>query len=115
MILGQEVAKAIDFPDEIEGHRVITGAPIGGARIPGIFVCKEWAPFIVEPPMICGKAIGLQLSHPTIGELYVVTAHLSATTSREDYETSLADFRHVIASVPSDADVICGVDANTSF
>ncbi len=89
VLLGQEVTKAAFFPSEVDGHIVITGATRGGARIPGIVVCDEWSDYIASEPVFKGMTVGVLLDHPQIGPIFLISAHLSATTSRDDYQNSL--------------------------
>ena len=55
------------------------------------------------------------LDHPRLGKLFIISAHLDAGTSRDAFEASLTDWEYLVTRCPNDANLICGVDANSNL
>ena len=62
-----------------------------------------------------GSAVGVKLQLPFLGLVFIVCAHLSATSSRTDFYQTLDDLETILKVVPNDAIVICGTDANCNL
>ena len=86
IILLQELTKArriAVLPSGVNGHLVRADAPISGVRVPGIVIHDEQAEYAVEEAIVRPGVAAQLLDHPILGKLFLVTAHLDATTSRE--------------------------------
>ena len=118
VLLIQEFTKAIKnpLPQHLDGWLVIANATTSGVRVPGAAVSPALSDFVTEDPTMCGDdVVSFVLHHPLLGDIYFVTAHLDATTSRDAYAQSLANLDFLLGRCPSDAALCCGIDANTSL
>ena len=118
VILIQEFTKAIKnpLPRHLDGWLVIADASQSSVRVPGAAVCPALANFVNEDPLMCGDdVVSFLLQHPLLGDIYFVTAHLDATTSRDAYAQSLANLDYVLSRCPSEAALCCGIDTNTNL
>ena len=118
VILAQEFTKAVKhpMPSHMDGTMVIADTPSCGIRVPGAMICDSLVEFVEQDKiLVCGSVLSFVLRHPELGDLYFISAHLDATTSRSAYAQSISNLDFVISQCPNDAAICCGVDANSNI
>ena len=79
-------------------------------------ICNSLAEFVEQDNIVvCGSVLSFVLRHPVLGDLFFVTAHLDATTSRKAYAQSISNLDYVISQCPSEAALCCGIDASANL
>ena len=96
------------------GHRIFACPSKGGARVPAVVIHSRWDDYIKDS-VATGSAVGVELRLPILGHVFIVCAHLSATSSRSDFSQTLEDLETIFQAMPNDASVMCGVDANCNL
>ena len=92
------------MPSHMDGTMVIADTPSCGIRVPGAMICDSLVEFVEQDKiLVCGSVLSFVLRHPVLGELYFVTAHLGATTSRAAFSQSISNLDYIFGRCPNEA------------